>query len=255
MVARLHTIAVSHFCEKARWALDRAGVAFDESAHLPVLHVAPMMAATRGVKAPVLEEGGELLRDSTAILLALSERTPRAKRLHPEDAAARAAVIALEDRIDEGLGHDVRRVAFHHLVKDAPESFVKLMDQKAAGWQRAIARTTPSAVTVPLRNALKLDDAHAETSERAVDAMLEETSAQLRGKTWLTGDTFTSADLTLAALLAPLLAPPEHPIRYTPRSEMPPRLAAIADRVRTSEAGRMALRAYREERHGPDRSP
>ena len=30
MTTRLITIAFSHYCEKARWALDRAGIVFEE---------------------------------------------------------------------------------------------------------------------------------------------------------------------------------------------------------------------------------
>ncbi|MCW3023116.1 MAG: Glutathione S-transferase family protein, partial [Conexibacter sp.] len=33
----LVTIPISHYCEKARWALDRAGVAYEERRHLPAL--------------------------------------------------------------------------------------------------------------------------------------------------------------------------------------------------------------------------
>ena len=33
-IPTLITIPISHYCEKARWALDRAGVAYRERAHL-----------------------------------------------------------------------------------------------------------------------------------------------------------------------------------------------------------------------------
>jgi glutathione S-transferase len=37
--ARLVTIPISHFFEKARWALDRAGVQYVEQPHLRLVHV------------------------------------------------------------------------------------------------------------------------------------------------------------------------------------------------------------------------
>jgi len=37
---RLITIPMSHYCEKARWALSHAGVDFVEEAHLQVFHYA-----------------------------------------------------------------------------------------------------------------------------------------------------------------------------------------------------------------------
>ena len=39
MPARLVTIPISHFCEKARWALQRAGVPYVERPHLQIIHV------------------------------------------------------------------------------------------------------------------------------------------------------------------------------------------------------------------------
>ncbi len=38
MAPRLITIPFSHFCEKARWSLDVAGVAYREEGHVPGLH-------------------------------------------------------------------------------------------------------------------------------------------------------------------------------------------------------------------------
>ena len=37
---RLITIGPSHYCEKARWALERAGIEYVEHAHAPILHYA-----------------------------------------------------------------------------------------------------------------------------------------------------------------------------------------------------------------------
>ena len=36
--ARLITIPISHYCEKARWALDRAGIGYREERHVQIVH-------------------------------------------------------------------------------------------------------------------------------------------------------------------------------------------------------------------------
>jgi glutathione S-transferase len=41
---RLITIPISHYCEKARWALERAGIAYREERHIQGVH---MVAARR----------------------------------------------------------------------------------------------------------------------------------------------------------------------------------------------------------------
>ena len=38
MPATLVTIPFSHFCEKARWALELCGVPYEEDGHLPMFH-------------------------------------------------------------------------------------------------------------------------------------------------------------------------------------------------------------------------
>jgi len=37
-VPRLITIPINHFCEKARWALDRAAIAYREERHVQGIH-------------------------------------------------------------------------------------------------------------------------------------------------------------------------------------------------------------------------
>ncbi|HET6281472.1 MAG TPA: glutathione S-transferase N-terminal domain-containing protein, partial [Polyangia bacterium] len=51
---RLITIPISHYCEKARWALDRAGAAYVERKYLPVAHLLPVWLAGGGHMVPLL---------------------------------------------------------------------------------------------------------------------------------------------------------------------------------------------------------
>jgi len=37
-VLRLITLPISHYCEKARWTLERAGIAYGEERHVPLIH-------------------------------------------------------------------------------------------------------------------------------------------------------------------------------------------------------------------------
>ncbi len=65
MTARLVTIPISHFCEKARWALDRAGVEYVEHPHLQPVHVVAARLAGGGRTVPVLvTDEGEVLGES-----------------------------------------------------------------------------------------------------------------------------------------------------------------------------------------------
>jgi glutathione S-transferase len=70
----------------------------------------------------------------------------------------------------------------------------------------------------------------------------------LDGGDHLVAERFTVADLTAAALLAPLIGPPELPYR-DPDMPLPPRLAETAAKLRSLPAGEWVRRTY--ERHRP----
>src|SRR6476660_3987756 len=61
----LVTIPISHFCEKARWALDRAGVAYEERPHVQVIHRFAARRAGGGSTVPVfVRSNGAVLTES-----------------------------------------------------------------------------------------------------------------------------------------------------------------------------------------------
>jgi Glutathione S-transferase, C-terminal domain len=68
------------------------------------------------------------------------------------------------------------------------------------------------------------------------------------GKMYLGGDTISAADITFAALAAPLLLPPEHPVMVSKIVELPIKMAAVIKELQSTTAGVFALRLYREQR-------
>src|SRR5580704_2864271 len=91
MLPRLITIPFSHYCEKARWALDRAGVSYVEDPYLPGLHIRPMRKVA-GTTVPVLVLEGRTLRDSAEIMAYADEQAPTGRGLYPVDASDRSEV-------------------------------------------------------------------------------------------------------------------------------------------------------------------
>ncbi len=85
MSARLVTIPISHFCEKARWALDRAGVEYVEQPHLQLVHVIAARSVGGGRTVPVfVTEAGEVLPDSTAILRWADMQVTPGMQMYPD---------------------------------------------------------------------------------------------------------------------------------------------------------------------------
>ena len=210
-------IEVSHFSEKARWALDHKAVEHERKAPPPGAHVGTALALSRGRAAtfPLLQLDGRALGDSTAILLALEERFPE-RPLLPADPVERARALALEEHFDEQVGPFTRRLAFHEMRQDREG-----LSAFAAATLPAPLRERPAVRAAIGRFALaftagRYGAASADAAEHAraqVRAGFDRLEAELEraGGEHLAGDAFSVADLTAAALLAPVVRPPEGP--------------------------------------------
>src|ERR1700685_3118778 len=104
----LVTIPISHYCEKARWALDRAGIEYVEQAHIQAIHRVATHRAGGGLTAPVLRCAEGVLADSTDILAWANAQSPSLRAIYPKNADRAAAVRRLEDYLDTHLGPQSR---------------------------------------------------------------------------------------------------------------------------------------------------
>src|SRR5512145_2912686 len=98
-------IEISHYNEKARWALDYKRIPHERRVPMPGLHGFRAMVLTRGAqrRLPVVKlNGGRPIGDSTAIIAALEEYAPE-PALYPADPGERARALELEDFFDEQL--------------------------------------------------------------------------------------------------------------------------------------------------------
>ncbi len=245
--ARLVTIGISHFCEKARWALDWTGTPFVEEAHAPGMHFFAMRRAG-GRSTPILEIDGRVLRDSTEILDALDVRATDEKKLFPTDAALRSEAASLEDDFDEKLGPAVRR-AMYHLLLPHREAALEAMTAGVPAGERRAMRVGFPVLRALMRRSLKIDAPGAARSRAVVDRVFSEVEERLRdGRRYLVGDRFGAADLTFAALAAPALLAPGYGSRMPDVDEVPPDVAALVRRLRATKAGEFGLRLYRDHR-------
>lgn len=245
MAARLITIPFSHYCEKARWALERAQVPFVEEGHLPIYAYLALTRAGAGRTVPALiTDGGRVLSDSTDILRH-ADLHGAAPALAPPELPEAAA---LEDEYDRQLGPAARRIAYFHLLPSA-EAFHELLDGAAVpDWQRRSGRLARPLVVRLLRRGLRIDAAGAERSRAVLDRLFADVATRLAdGRRYLCGDRFTAADLSFAALAAPVLVPPAY-AAYLPARHQPDSFRAVVDDLRATPAGRFALRVYEDER-------
>src|SRR6185295_8463085 len=131
---RLITIPISHYCEKARWALDRAGERYREEGHAPVFHFAATLPRSKTRTVPILVTPHGTINDSTAILHHVDRRLDEPRRLFPHDPALAREVAELEDMFDERLGPATRQWVYCWIL-DEPDYFRELMVQGLSPWE------------------------------------------------------------------------------------------------------------------------
>lgn len=247
-------IAVSHFSEKARWALAHKGVEHDRRAPIPGAHIPIALWLTRGAQKtfPILRIDGETIGDSSAIIAELERRFPEPP-LYPDDPRERARALELEDHFDERLGPQIRLLAWHELRAD-PGSMAEISTGMlpgplaGSGAARALAGRFGSAY-VELRFRVASEEA-AEAARADVVAAIDRLEAELeRGDgEYLAGGRFSVADLTAASLLYPVVNPPNGPSLPDP----PQRFDEFCAPLRERPGGRWAAEMY--ERHRRSRT-
>ena len=252
--AVLITIPLSHYCEKARWALDRVALPYREEPHAPLLH---RLATSRhdGGTVPVLVHESQRFTDSTAILVH-ADAVRGGGLLYPRVAVERSEVDAFEELFDTGLGPHTRRWAYAHLLPHA-----ELLRQvwSRGGVPRLEAGLLP--LITPLvrrlvRTAYKITPESAQRSLERVHGVFRQVDERLAdGRRFLVGECFSDADLTFAALAAPVLFPDECRAAHPALDDVPVALRDEVFRLRDTEAGRFALRLYTQERGGSSTVP
>jgi glutathione S-transferase len=231
-------IPVSHYSEKARWALAHKGVEHERRTPLPGVHVAYAKWLTRGESAtlPVLRLGGETLGDSTAIIGALERRFPE-PALYPADPDERRRALELEEFFDERLGPQIRLFVWHQMRTDR-EGMAEVATKMVPRPMRRFAPVRSGArwfgsTFVSMRYGAGDERAATVAGDQVLTA-LDRLEAELDagGGEYLAGDSFSVADLTAAALFYPLVQPADGP--HVLPKRLPPRLAqfkaAQADR-------------------------
>ena len=247
---RLLTIPISHFCENARWALERAGIDYVEERHVQGIHRIVARRAGGGTTMPVLVTDEGVLAESEDILRYADEWLDEDRRLFPADPGVRDEVLALCRELDEGMGPDGRRLMYA-LMLELKGPMLRVNNQGVPAWEgRAMSALWPLVMRWGRRD-LGIDGDTVREDQgnvrRAFDAVAERRGD---GRPYLCGERFTAADLTFAALAAAVIVPPEYGVRLPQPDELPVHIARMVREFREHPAGAYAMELFRTERRG-----
>lgn len=244
---RLITIPISHYCEKVRWALDLLKIPYIEERHVPVFH---RLASRKhgGSSVPVLVTKSGSFTDSTDILHYLDTISSSGQYLYPTNAEMRRQVEELEELFDAKLGADTRNWGYFYRSGDR-DTMRKAWCNSTPVLERIGFEIAFPFMSSKVRQVYSITADSAAAALQGIKDIFEIVNQRLAGgKTYLAGDTISAADITFAALAAPVLLPPEHPVLVAKIEQLPSEMAAVIKELQSTAAGVYALRLYREQR-------
>ena len=208
----LYVFTISHYCEKARWALEHAGVAYHLQVLLPGAHIA--LTKKLGLKSsslPVLAIGERVIQGSAAILdWADSQRGKDKPSIAVADDSEGAQQI--EDRLDSVLGVHIRRLFYSEALVDYPETVKPVFAQGLSMLERIKLSLMWPMVRKKMIAKMDLGADQFEESRAIVETELDWLDGLLADqRSYLAGGQFSRVDITAASLMAPAVLPPNHP--------------------------------------------
>lgn len=219
---KLYQFPISHYCEKARWALELKDLPYRKVNLLPGPHAKKAKKIAANSKLPILQHGKLSVQGSAEIITYLDQRFSR-RSLTPEDAEEKKLADAWESYADREIGPQVRLLSYHTLLNHR-NLVIPMMTQDCPWYSKITMKAAFPQVSVAMRDLMKINDASAEQANQQISTALDNIVETLGDREFLVGDTFTRADLSVAALLAPLIMPKGYGVDWP--EEMPEPLAS-----------------------------
>lgn len=207
----LYVFNISHYCEKARWALDHFGIEHQVKHVMVGTHrrIARKLGAVRG-SVPFLQAGDLVVAGSSAIIdWGEAQRGAQAPSLSGDDPEQARAI---EKRLDDVAGVHVRRFFYSDALITDPGSVRPMFSNGLPLWQRMAVTMGWSRIVSVMIKGMDLGPAQGLESRAIVEREMDWLDGLLAdGRPYLSGNRFSRADITAASLLSPLVAPRQHP--------------------------------------------
>lgn len=244
---RLVVIQPSHYCEKAKWALQRYSIEVDLDPQCPGFH---SLAAKGKSSTPCLIfPDGTYKDDSSAILAWIDEQavaTGKPQLFPPHCQAEVNADCAI---FDAGLGVDARAIIYAHAMDST--AIYNGLTSGTPWWQQLLfSLGVWFVVKGVMRKNMSISAENGLLALERVRAEFARVGQLLAdGRAFLHGDTFTAADLCFAALALPVLGVNYGPFPpFAKPEDAPPALRAVFAEMRDTAAGAYALRIWDSQR-------
>ncbi|MEH6570925.1 MAG: glutathione S-transferase N-terminal domain-containing protein [Halioglobus sp.] len=220
----LYIFAISHYCEKARWALDYLEIDHQIRYLSPGMHID--VAKNLGVPAsslPILADTNEVIQGSAEIIDWAQKNTATQHSLTPPDKETQC--LDFEQRLDNVAGVHTRRYFYSEALVENSNMVLQTFTKDLQPAERESVTKEWPMIREMMIQMMDLGAAQGEESKQIVNrelAWIDELLAD--GRSYLVADRFSRVDIAAASLFARQAAPEGHPSgRFM---ELPPRMAA-----------------------------
>lgn len=206
---KLYVFTISHYCEKARWALEYLAVNYELVTITPLVHrkIAKQFGLKRG-SVPFLVAGNTVVQGSDAIIRWAEKKANNGRALQTED----EQVSATEKRLDDVLGVHTRRWYYSEAIIEHPKSVRAVFTDGVPLFQKLAIRLAWTKICPLMIKGMDLGAEQEIESRETIALELDWLDGLLaRNGKFLCGDRLTSADLAAASFLAALALPPKYP--------------------------------------------
>ncbi|MDH5262550.1 MAG: glutathione S-transferase [Gammaproteobacteria bacterium] len=215
----LYVFAISHYCEKARWALDHLGIEYELRYLAPGEHaeLAKKLGAPKS-SVPYLAVNGNVIQGSADIIDWAEAKLQRGQ------SPFSTAGSEIEQRIDDVAGVHVRRYYYSEALVEHPSTVRPIFTRDLSLKNKIMITLAFGKIRKIMMSRMDLGAKQGEESKALLLGELEWIDGLLAdGREYLVGDNFSRADIAVASILSPLAAPAEHPVYQ--RLQHPPRIA------------------------------
>ena len=240
----LYVFSISHFCEKARFALDFFGVEHRVQPLAPGPHIKFCRSlGLQDTSVPVLVDG-ELALQGSAKIVDWAQARHAAPGLNLEAKADTAACREIEARLDRDFGVHVRRYYYSEALLSQPDKVRPMFCEGLPFMERLVIRLAWRKICSAMIRGLDLGPEQGLESKAIVETELDWLDSLLSdGREFLVGDRFSRADLAAASLLSTIALPAEHPTYHS--LSVPPGLQEDLDNWQQRPCIRWTQEMYR----------
>lgn len=243
----LYQFPLSHYCEKARWLLDFKELDYVAQNLTPGLHFAFAQMKTGQHRLPILKDDRQYIPDSTQIALYLDQHYPEHPLLRKDRLLVEQAQ-ALDLQAVE-LGIHVRRWGLGTNLHHSDDQIEIMLGER--GYLRNFERFAKPLLKTLVKKNYQLHPEAIATSKKEMEFHIQTFNQILveNGGQYLVGHQLGLADISVCAMLAPLLNISGTPWEVDHLDILHPEHLLQREALLDLPLGQYVQRIYRTERH------